>query len=167
MAEAYFVNALEESVINLLKPVIGEGTDPTDFIKSWEYYLKDLNFDRQDYKRTFPFVVVTAHSAEQMSPGEMGTRLEINNWAVHIYYIDVVMDYEDGRQRRAKLVHQIQKTLELNPRLGNLSITAPNDNIAVSVYDSNFTSIQFDSSGQEGYYVLVSEMYLSVATSKN
>ena len=167
MSEAYFMNALEERVVDLLKPVVGEGSDPVDYIKSWEYYLTDLNFDPRNYTQHFPFVVVSSRGLEQMNPGEMGTRMEINNWNVHIYYIDVVKEYEEGRQRRAKLVHLIQKTLELEPRLGELAVTAPNDSITTKVYDSNFSSIQFDSSGQEGYYSFVSELYLNVGTSKN
>ena len=167
MSSAYFQPALEERVTDILKPAVGQGTDAVDYIKTWDHYLKDLNFDPRNYKQFFPYMVVTARSEEQVGPGEMGTRLEINNWVMNLYYIDVVQEYEEGRQRRAKLVHQIQKTLELEPRLQNLAVMAPNDNIITKVYDSNFASIQFDSSGQEGYYTFVSEMYLNVNTSKN
>ena len=167
MSEAYFQPALEQRVIDILKPVIGEGTDATDYIKSWHHYLTDLNFDPRNYSSVFPFVVVSTRSLDQIGAGEIGTRFEINAWTVNLYYIDVVKDYEEGRQRRARLTHQIQKTLELEPRLQNLAVVAPNDDIAVKVYDSNFSSIQFDSSGQEGYYTFVSEMYLTVNTSKN
>ena len=167
MSAAYIVLALEDKITELLKAAVGEGTDAEDYVKTWDVFLKDLNFDPGRYKQYFPYVVVTARQEDQIAPGEMGIRLELNNWQVHIYYIDVVKDYETGRQRRAKLVHNMQKALELAPNLNALTVTAPNDDVTSKVYDSNFTSIQFDSSGQEGYYTFVSEMYLTVNVSQN
>jgi hypothetical protein len=169
MSSAYFQPALEERVVDILKSAVGVGWEatPTDWVKTWDYFLHDLDFNPRQFNKVFPYVVVTANAEQQIAPGEMGTRLEINTWTVAIYYIDIVTNFEEGRQRRAKLVHQIQKALELEPRLRNLAVTAPNDTIVTKVYDSNFSSLNFDTSGQEGYYTFISEMYLSVDTSKN
>ena len=167
MSSPYFQPALEEKVTDILKAAVGPGTDAVDYVKTWGFFLQDLNFDPGQYDQSFPYVVTLATNEQQIAPGEMGVRLEVNSWTVSIFYIDVVKDFETGRQRRAKLVHKIQKALELEPRLQNLAITAPSDNVVTKVYDSNFASINFDTSGQEGYYTFVSEMYLTVDTSKN
>lgn len=149
-----FRKALQDQVISICTAAVGTGTDATDFVNTFDSFLHDLP------QEDFPYIVVNCRQADQVSPGEMGTSSELFQWNIHIYYLDIDLEYHAGEVKRDNIIDRLITAFELNPRLSGLS---KNNR---TVYDSNFTSILFDSSGQDGYYSFISELYLSVDTSK-
>lgn len=158
---ANFRKALQDKVLSICQLAVGDPS-ATNYVRTFDKYLHDLP------TQNFPYVVANVRQAQRTGSGEMGTYNDMYEWAVHIYYLDIETtegNYSVAEARRDEIVQKIVTAFEGNPRLDNLTdIATP---MRYVVYDSNWESVLFDSSGQEGYYTFVSELYLSVDTARS
>lgn len=155
MASGSFRRGLQQKILTLLQDTL------TTRIRTYDVKLIDMPVE------DFPYLVVNVRQKEQDNPGEIGTLKELWQWTVHIYYLDISETYVDAEERRDKVVDDIETVLEQNFNLGTFSVTITPQGNTERVYDSNFSSVLFDSSGQEDYYTFVSELYLTVDTQRN
>jgi hypothetical protein len=157
---ANFRKELQERVLSILSAAVGPSSSAVYKVKTFEKKLIDYPLDQM------PMCVVTVRSKNK-GETEIGTYQELWNWEVHIYLLGIAEDYDTGELQRDEIVSKIDATLTLNPRLSNLAVTINEGANRESVFDSNFSAVLFDSSGQDGYYTFVSELYLQVDTQRN
>lgn len=155
-----FRTHLQDNITTIVRAAVGSGTDPTDYVRTFDSYLHDIDIIDN------PFVVINVRTAEKASQSEIGNTYDLYMWTVHIYYIDITDTYASGDNRRNLILSKIEKTLEENRRLGNLEVIDTSGHREY-VYDSSISAILFDQSGQEEYYTWVSELYLNVYTAKS
>lgn len=161
-----FRTVLEDKLLAIAQAQVGVGTDSTDFVRTFDNHIHDFNLDYAP--NPWPFVVVNVRTAEHAGGAqgsEIGTPYDLYEWTVHIYYIDIVKDYNTGDMRRDKILGKLVKALEENRRLDNLESVY--SGTREYVYDSTISAVVFDSSGQEEEYSFQSELYLTVYTAKN
>lgn len=134
-------------------------TTVSDTVKTFDKYLHDIALDQ------FPYIATTVRQAERHGPGEIGTTNQMYDWTVHLYYLDTTTTYDVGEARRDDVVNRLVSAFEKSPRLNNLAdVSSP---VHFTVYNSYWEAILFDSSGQDGYYTFVSELYLTVETARS
>lgn len=154
MASGSVRKALQTEILSIAQTAL------STTIKTYDKKLVDQPLEN------YPYLVVNVRSKDQ-HPGEIGTLKELWAWEVQIYYLDIVDDYDTGEERRDDIVDKLETALELNYRLNSLTVTLNTAGNTERVYDSNFSSILFDSSGQEEYYTFVSELHLTVDMQRN
>lgn len=154
-----FAEQLEDRVRAIVTTAVGNVADAPDYVKTFSDHLYDVEI------QNLPFVVVTTRSNE-LEDQEVGTQFDNRLWTVHIYYLDITTTYEEGKNRRSKLLSKIERALNTDRRLGNLEVV---DGLGYReyVFDSKISSVLFDASGQEEYYSFVSELYLNVYTARS
>lgn len=152
-----FSTELETRVKDILVANTGVGTDPDNYVKTWDDHLHDETVDNM------PYVVITTRTAEKAGESEIGSKYDLYTYTVHIYYLDIQTVYATGKLKRSNILSRMKKSLESNRRLNNLQSIDP-DGVREYVYDANISAVLFDSSGQEEYYSFVSELYLNVYT---
>lgn len=163
-----FKQALETRLLDVCKAALGSSSGLTPYVKTFDDHLRDLPL------ADFPFVVAFALTKEK----ESGEIAKYNNWIWHcqIYYLDTTQGaetWDDGKDRRDKIMGALEKALEGNHYLTDAADTLPplretdSDGSVEYTMQAEITSITFDQSGQEGYYTFVSELYLDVHTAKN
>lgn len=168
MSASNFRKAIQDYIITHLTSVVGPGTgDP--FVRTFDNHLDTA---QKELASDFPHVVVNVRQTSvQPSKTEIGVLKEPQDWQIHIYYLDITQEgesYNDGEARRDTLVHAIQHNMQIDYNFGNLRVPVAEDvSITEYVYDSDFTDILFDSSGQQDYYYFTCELYLTVNTAKN
>lgn len=155
-----FRSALRDRVQEIATATVGPGTDPTDYIKTFDSYLHDVKIE------ALPYMVITVRTAELNESGEMGGDFDLYRWTLHIYYLDTNPDYPTGDDRRNVIMGKLEKALELDRFLGNLRHVDDAGNEEY-VIDSRITTILFDSSGENNYHSFVSELYLEVDTARS
>lgn len=126
-------------------------------------------FDKRLYTVDYallPFVVVNVRRGiKHEDEEEIGNPHGLYEYEVHIYYVDHDTDYDLGDARRDLLVGQLEKMIERNVRLGNCE--AIDTDSREYVFDTDISSVTFDSSGQEEDYTFVTELYLRVFTARS
>lgn len=162
-----FSTELEEHITNVVKETVGEGTDPDNWVRSFDDHLHD--FDLAYTPNPWPFVVVAVRDMELSgrSEPEIGTdhAYNLHTWTAHIYYIDVVQDYATGKRKRDNIMGRISRIFERDPRIMNFEVS---DELGREyVWDSRITNLVRDQSGQETEYAFVCEMYVSIDTAKS
>lgn len=158
-----FSDQLEERLTDLCKTAVGEGTDATNFVKTFDNYLHDIEIS--DY----PYIALSVRTGnENPGLGELTTQRDIWTWYVHIYYMDVQEEstYADGKKKRSNIMSRVEKQIIQDRRLGNLEVTDDESGYREYVWDTHITNVLFDYTGQEDYHVFVSEMYVEVHSGK-
>lgn len=163
MAAANVRKAIQAEVITICAAVVAQGVDDDFYVNLIDKVLPSGEVPSEH----FPALIVNVRTSDQAAPGEMGTLHNVWKWMVHIYYLDVSDDYTAGEEKRDEIVERVQVALEQNPRLNNIRTNPDGAGITEYVYDSDFQSVLFDSSGQDGYYTFVAELYLNVDTARN
>lgn len=153
-----FRDALTAKLLDVAQSVTGQDSGATNPVVSFDdhLYSKDIS--------ELPFIVVNVRSWDEPEDGvEIGNPHGLKIWTVHIYYLDMTETWNEGAARRNVNVAALKKALDRNKRLDGLE-TIDDDGTREYVYDSKFTSATFDTSGQEGEYSFVTELYLNVYT---
>lgn len=152
---------LQEKITDMMKTAVGPASSATDKIVTFDNRLRDVPIT------SLPFLAIIVREKDQDGAGEIGTMHELWKWRIHMYYLDIVDDYDAGEDRRDKIVDDIETVIEQSPRLENLSVTLNPQGNTESVWDSNFTNVIFDMSGQDDFYTFVCELYFDVDTQRN
>lgn len=162
MASASMRKALQDACIKVINDAVGPSATNVPYrIKTTDVHLKDRPIE------DMPHVVVFCRQ-KQLEGKEMGSIRELWQWQLHIYYLDIVEDYTVGEERRDKISDLIEVALSDNFTLSNaLSELDPEGKATERVYNSDFSSVLFDSSGQQDYFTFVTEFYLTVFTQRN
>lgn len=161
MASGIVRKSIQDKILTLLQNALDINSNADYKVRTFSRRLTDLPIAE------LPNIVVTVRQKSQSGPGEFGTVKELWAWEVQIYYLDISDDYDQGEMRRDKVTDDIETVLEKAYRLDGLSVTINNLGNTETVFDSNFSSVLFDSSGQDGYYTFVSELYFTVNTQRN
>lgn len=151
---------LQQAAINVMNTAVGPTSAAAFKVKTFEIKLRD--FDPAELP-----MVVTFVRQKDMQLKEIGQLQELWQWQLQFYFIDLDADWPTGEERRDYITDQIESALSKSFTLNNAVQTINVAGNVERVYDSNFTSVLFDSSGQDGYYTFVSELYLSVDTQRN
>lgn len=151
---------LQQAAISVMNTAVGPTSAATFKVKTFETKLRD--FDPAELP-----MVVTFVRQKDMQLKEIGQLQELWQWQLQFYFIDLDADWTTGEERRDYITDQIESALSKSFTLNNAVQTINVAGNVERVYDSNFTSVLFDSSGQDGYYTFVSELYLSVDTQRN
>ena len=161
-----FGDKFEEYMLEWLPTLVGEGTDPTNYVVTFDDHLH--GFDVEDPTEPFPFVVATMRSTTTQNQGEIGEAHDLRTWEMHIYYIDITDDYKAGKAKRSNIMSTIQMYIETNMTFGGFRVTSTleDHNATEYVYDTTVSTIMYDYSGQEDYHTFTSEMYLTIYTAK-
>jgi hypothetical protein len=139
---------------------VGPGSGLSSFAKTFDSHLYNQEISQ------LPFIVVNVRSAErQNSEDEIGDPHGLFIYEVHIYYLDMDESWDFGDTRRNYIVGNIEKRQERDVRFGGFQ--SVDEDCREYVYDSEMTSVTFDSSGQEGDYSFVTELYLRVFTARS
>jgi hypothetical protein len=144
-------------------PAIGIGSHPTEYIKTWDSYLHDVDIPN------LPFLVVNVRTVEKDLDPEIGQNYGKYIWTVHIYYLDMSTEaggYDAGDVKRDHILAKIEKTLEANPFLQSLEVV-DTDGHREYVYSSSVELIDFDASGQDQNQSFVSELHFQVKTDRS
>jgi hypothetical protein len=167
-----FKVALENQIELIMRDDVGyEGiySDPVNYVQEWTRRLGDF-----DVNNDLPQVVISARQTTQLprGQGEMGTSQELWNWMVDIYYLDIEQtDWDLGYARMDNIVNRMRNSLENEPRLRNLRVAtnplSPIGYIYENVYNNDWLSMEWDTSGQEGYEAFVVTMHLLVQTDRS
>lgn len=156
-----FATKLEERLNSILVPIVGVGSDPTFYVKTWDDHLHD------EAVENMPFIVITTRTAEKSGESEIGSKYDLTMYTVHIYYLDIDASHSVGKKRRSNILSRVRKVLMEDRRLGNLLVTELATQTTEYVYDTTISAVLFDESGQEEYYTFISELYLNVYTAAN
>src|SRR5688572_15417739 len=97
-----FRNTLQNKLLDMMKTVVGPGTESVDFVRTFDNHLHDFNLEFTP--NPWPFLVVNVRTSERASQSEIGNPYDLYEWTTHIYYIDITADYNAGEKRRDKLV---------------------------------------------------------------
>lgn len=155
---------VQNKLLEMCERIVGPVSQSEYKVKTFDKYLHDVPIEEM------PYVVVNVRQVEQ-TPGEIGILRELEAWTVHIYYLDISDDYNEGEFRRDRIVHLIQETIEQEPTLEGLRLPQYDEDgnapYTEYVFDSGFESAMFDASGQDGYYTFVAELYFTVNIAKN
>lgn len=170
-----FKISVENQIQTILQDYVGLGgiyADPTGVycVRVWDRKIGQL-----DVNAGVPLVAIIAKQTTQWQRprGEIGTSRELFDWAVDIYYIDIDQQtFVGGYDRQDVITNGIKNALENEPRLRNLTVpvnpTSPTGAINEYVWNSDWSNIVWDNSGQEGdYYAFTAEMHLIVQTGRN
>lgn len=162
-----FGTELEDHIRGLLEDEVGTGSDPDDFVRTFDDHLRDV--DIAFTPNPWPFVVVTTRGMELSgrSEPEIGTTHahNLHQWEVHIYYIDVAQNYAAGKAKRTKLAGKITSLIERNPTLSNFE--SSDSTGREYVWDTTVSNVVLDASGEEETYTFVTEIYLTIDTAKS
>lgn len=149
---------LEQRITDIITRVAGVGTDPDYYIKTFDFHLRD--FEVTDA----PFCVVTVRSAVQSAwPSALGQDIGPRDWTVHIYLLDVIGTFEEGKSRRNAIIDRIWGEVSKNWNLDAFEIVSSHGKREYVVL-SEPTNLLLDYSGQDEYYSFVSELYMTVHT---
>lgn len=152
---------LQNAVLKIINDTVGPSATNVPYrIKTTDVHLKDRPIE------DMPHVVVFVRQKE-LDGKEMGSIRELWSWQIHIYYLDISEDYTEGEKRRDKISDLIEVALSDRFNLDNAVNTLDTTGNTERVYDSDFSSVLYDSSGQEGYFTFVTEFYLRVDTQRN
>ena len=162
MASASMRKALQDACLKVINDAVGPGAKNVPYrIKTSDVHLKDRPIE------DMPHVVAFVRQKD-MQGKEMGSIRELWQWQIHIYYLDIVEDYTTGEERRDKISDLIEVALSDNFTLNHaLAELDPGGKAVERVYNSDFSSVLFDSSGQQDYFTFVTEFYLTVFTQRN
>lgn len=151
-----FRKNLRERLVAKVTEYVGPAT-PEPNVKLIDQYLHAV----ETYQ--LPFVVTYVRQIQNESEGEIGTPFTQDIWEVHIYYLDKNADRIAGEDKMDNIIGDLVKKIKKDRYLGHLNAVDTEGN-ETYVYDTKVTSVLFDSSGQEGDYSFVSEVYLNVYT---
>ena len=152
---------LQNACLKIINDAVGPSASGVPYrINTTDVHLKDRPIE------DMPHVVVFVRQKD-LQGKEMGTVRELWSWQIHIYYLDIIEDYTEGEKRRDKISDIIEVALSDNFRLNNAINTIDDTGNTERVYDSDFSTVVYDSSGQDGYYTFVTEFYLRVDTQRN
>lgn len=152
--------ALQVACLDIINDAVGPPATGVPYkIKTTATHLADRPIE------DMPHVVCFVRQKD-LGSKEMGTIRELWSWQIQIYYLDIVEDYSVGELRRDKITDLMEVALSDNFRLNNALALIDLQNKSERVYDSDFSSVIYDSSGQDGYYTFVSELYLRVDTQR-
>lgn len=150
-----FRTHLQKRVMDIAKDIL------TTEVKTYDDHLHDL-----DDLAHFPFLVVNVRTAEKSGDSEIGTGgVQLWNWTVHIYYLDINADYKTADERRNNILSRLELEFEKNKKLNHLDVSVEGIGREY-VWNTSISAVLFDYSGQEEYHSFVSELYLNVETAK-
>lgn len=155
-----FKEALEAKLATKLPLWVGIAVDPTNGAKTFDDHVHDLE------KNQFPFIVYSARQATNANSGEIGNDFDLYEWTVHFYVLDHADQWTTGKLRRDWITGKLWKELEKDRRLGNLE-ARDLDGAREYVFDLKVDDVIFDTSGQQGYYTFVTELYATVFTARS
>lgn len=162
MASGSMRRTLQDACLKIINDAVGPAATNVPYrIKTSDVFLKDRPIE------DMPHVVVFCRQKE-LDMKEMGSIRELWTWQIHIYYLDIVEDFSVGEERRDKISDLLEVALSDNFTLSNaLAELDPEGKATERVYNTDFGTVAFDSSGQDGYYTFVTEFYLTVFTQRN
>lgn len=158
-----FRKDLEDHILEKVTEWVGVGTHPTKYVKTFDNHLHDFDLDVNP--EPWPFMVVSVRSTTFQETTAVGTTNEVRAWSVHIYYIAIENNYNEGALKRDEIMSRLHEELQHNRDFGRFSSNEEAGHNEY-VWNSEVTDVLFDSSGQEEYYSFVSELYLTVYTEK-
>lgn len=162
-----FRSALRKRINDLVVPVVGVGSDPTEFVRTFDKRLKDVDV------AALPFLVINVRMMEKLLPGEIGNPFQKYTWTVHIYYLDMETNadhYDIADERRDHIIAKVEKALEEARLLqigGDILQSVDTDGHREVVYDSSIQTIIFDESGDDSHQSFTCELHFEVYTDRS
>lgn len=154
-----FRQALRDQVLLKMNEWIGPTASPA-YLKYTDNHLHDVDSATQ-----MPYGIAYVRQVDMKTRAEIGTGYSLDSWLIQIYILDFDTVWVTGDNRMSDMVGRLRKRLQQNPKLGNFSLT-DTEGQREYIYDSEVTSVTFDTSGQDGEYTFVSELFLTVQTEK-
>lgn len=152
-----FSAELEAQITSTMQVEVGVGgSDPTNAVVTFTDRLQDFDLTQ------FPALVIFVRQGERVGE-DINAPQGMRDYTVHMYYLDLVKDWALGKAKRSNIMSRIEKTVNKDTRFNAFQSVDP-DGTREYVWNSEITSFNFDSSGQEEYYSFVGEMYLTVHT---
>lgn len=152
---AEFRNVLRDRLLTLTRTWVGPTAGP---VITFDDHLYSLPIEQ------LPFLVVNVRNYEKIiESNSLGARPD-KSWEVHVYYLDMDPVWATGDTRRDNVIGILEQKFDRDFTLGKLEATLSSGEREY-VYDTEITSATFDSSGQDGEYSFVTELYLKVYTS--